>query len=65
VAAPLIASSWTNALAFGPLAFKPSLESAKPYRATVATSFVTATVRWLAVAAIATRRRAAQRHPPQ
>lgn len=56
VAIPLAVGCWTNALAFAPPAFKPSIEQARPYRAAVAASFVTTTVSWIAVAAIATRR---------
>lgn len=61
VALPLMVSSWTNALAFGPLAVKPGLESAKPFRAAVATSFVVSTLSWIGVAGVARHRWAAGR----
>jgi hypothetical protein len=56
VAIPLAVGCWTNALAFAPPAFMPSIERARPYRAAVAASFVTTTAGWIAVATIATRR---------
>ncbi|GAA1604568.1 MULTISPECIES: hypothetical protein [Kribbella] len=56
ISVPLAIGCWTNALAFAPVAIRPSVEHAKPYRAALATSFVTTTASWVAVAGIALHR---------
>ncbi|GAB3930326.1 hypothetical protein GCM10029976_031890 [Kribbella albertanoniae] len=56
VSVPLAIGCWTNALAFAPVAIRPSIEQAKPYRAAVTASFVTTTASWVVVAGIALHR---------
>jgi hypothetical protein len=56
VAVPLAVGCWTNALAFGPPAVRPSIEQSKPFRALVGTSFVVTAASWVAVAGVALRR---------
>ena len=61
VTIPLAVGCWTNALAFAPLAIKPSITSSPAFRAAVAASFVTTSLSWVAVAVIAVRRWAGPR----
>ncbi|MGC4937960.1 hypothetical protein [Kribbella sp. DT2] len=61
VAVPLAVGCWTNALAFAPPAFAPSVEKVPAYRVLVAASFVTTTAGWIAAAAVAGRRWADQK----
>ena len=56
IGVPLAVGCWTNALAFAPLAVRPTIEKAPLYRALVAASFVTTTASWAAVAGVAMRR---------
>jgi hypothetical protein len=56
VAVPLAVGCWTNALAFGPPAVRPSIEQSKQFRALVGTSFVVTAASWVAVAGVALRR---------
>jgi hypothetical protein len=56
VTIPLAVGCWTNALAFAPLAIKPSITNSPAFRAAVTASFVTTSFSWVAVAAIGARR---------
>lgn len=56
VAVPLAVGCWTNALAFAPPAFAPSIEKVPAFRALVAASFVTTAAGWIGAAAVAGRR---------
>lgn len=56
VSVPLAVGCWTNALAFGPPAFRPSIEKSPLYRGLVGTSFVTTSAGWVAVAGVAWHR---------
>ncbi|GAA1580730.1 hypothetical protein GCM10009789_38240 [Kribbella sancticallisti] len=62
VAVPLAIGTWTNALAFAPLAMRPSLDRSRPFRALVGTSFTVTAVSWVGVAAVALHRWS--RRPP-
>ncbi|KAB2808496.1 hypothetical protein F9L07_23650 [Pimelobacter simplex] len=57
----LAAGSWTNAMLFLPLAFRPALADDRRYRVAVAGSFVTTSVGFVGFAATALRRRRAAR----
>jgi hypothetical protein len=57
VAWPLAAGCWTNASAFGLLAFRPEAERHPAYRAGVAASFTAVTWGFASLAALALRRR--------
>jgi hypothetical protein len=61
VTIPLAVGCWTNALAFAPLAITPSLTNSSAFRAAVTASFVTTSLGWAAVAAIAVHGRAGLR----
>lgn len=61
VVVPLAVGCWTNALAFAPLAITPSIEKSPAFRVAVTASFVTTSLSWVAVAAIAVRRWVAAR----
>jgi hypothetical protein len=61
VAVPLAVGAWTNANAFGVLAFRPELKEHPAYKAGVAASFVSASWGFCGMAAVAWRRRLAQR----
>lgn len=57
----LAVGSWSNAMLFLPLAFRPALAEDPRYRAAVAGSFVTTSVGFAGFAATALRRRRAAR----
>ncbi len=54
---PLAIGAWTNANAFGVLAFRPDAQQQPAYRAVVGASFATVSGSYLALAMIAARRR--------
>ncbi|WP_280184424.1 MULTISPECIES: hypothetical protein [Nocardia] len=56
VAWPLTIGAWTNAHAFGILAFKPDTENRPAYRAAVGASFATVSFGYVALAVLAARR---------
>lgn len=56
VAWPLAVGAWTNANAFGLLAFKPDAEAHRAYRAAVGTSFSTVSWGCVSLAMLAARR---------
>jgi hypothetical protein len=58
VAWPLMLGAWTNASAFGLLAFRPDAERHPAYRTGVGASFVTVTFGCLSVASLLRRRTA-------
>lgn len=57
VAVPLAAGSWTNAMAFLPLAVDPQIDRKPVYRAVVTASFVSTSVGFAGAAREAWRRR--------
>lgn len=57
----LAVGSWSNAMLFLPLAFRPALAEDRGYRVAVAGSFVTTTAGFVGFAATALRRRRAAR----
>lgn len=57
VAWPLAIGAWTNANAFGVLAFKPEAAKHPAYQAAVGASFTTVSWSYLALAMLAARRR--------
>jgi hypothetical protein len=61
VAWPLAAGCWTNASAFGLLAFRPEAERHPAYRVCVAASFITVTWGFTSLAVLAFRRRPRRR----
>jgi hypothetical protein len=61
VAVPLAAGAWTNANAFGVLAFRPELVDHPLYKAGVTASFVSTSWGFTGLAAVAWRRWLAQR----
>lgn len=56
VAWPLAVGAWTNANAFGVLAFKPHAEEHRAYRVAVGSSFATVSWSCLSLAVLAARR---------
>ena len=61
VALPLAVGAWVNANAFGVLAFRPDLKEQPVYRAGVVASFVSASVGFTGLAAVAWKRWLRQR----
>jgi hypothetical protein len=61
VAIPLAIGAWTNANAFGVLAFRPELKDHPAYRAAVAASFITTSWGFTGLAAVAWKRWLKQR----
>ncbi len=56
VAAPLAIGAWTNANAFGVLAFRPELKDHPAYRASVIASFIATTWGFTGLASVAWQR---------
>lgn len=56
VAYPLAVGAWTNANAFGVLAFRPAAKDTAAYRAGVLASFATTTWGFSGLAAVAAKR---------